>query len=259
MERARLEATKKNELAERDVAERKDKADTRALHKGARKLAIPDVRRLLTAHFGNSLTSRCSHQPCANRVNAAKAWIVAQDDYIAGMDDLLTHASVVCPTHAKHSPHPVRHLYSLNPRLVEMWLFRVGSCSSQAVCGVCGICVLQLWGDVDMCHVVPIASGGSGDEDNIFLGSPACNRQQGGEDLVTFAHRISSSATAARQLAQRIFPKAHLRAAREELMSCSAHKVGRDAVTCMRAAVARITTRGRSRQSALHEALGHAR
>ena len=43
MARAGMEATKKNGLAERDVADRKTKADRRALHTSARKLAVPDV------------------------------------------------------------------------------------------------------------------------------------------------------------------------------------------------------------------------
>ena len=76
---------------------------------------------LLQVHFGDKLTAKCGHQPCANRVNAARAWIVAKDDYTAGMSvQLVDHALVVCPTHAKDGPEPVRHLYSANPRLVEM-------------------------------------------------------------------------------------------------------------------------------------------
>ena len=51
-----MEATKNKKLAERDVAKYKAKADRCAHHMGARKAAVPDVRRLLQAHFGDALT-----------------------------------------------------------------------------------------------------------------------------------------------------------------------------------------------------------
>jgi hypothetical protein len=242
-ERARLEAAKRNELAEREVADRKRKADRRTLHMGARKLAVSDVRRLLEAHFGDALTAPCGHQPCSNRVNAAKAWIVAKDDYTAGMDDLEQHARVVCPVHAKEGTEPVRHLYASSQRLVEMWLFRVGN-STRTVCAICGICPLRLWGEVEMCHVVPIASGGSSDEDNIILGSPGCNRQQSCEELENFAQRIS----AVSHPFLRNHQKSHLSAIRKELMSGSLQKVSRDAVYRMKMCVERLQKHARFRQ-----------
>ena len=145
---------------ERDLTERKEKAAKRALQMGARKLALPDVRRLLEAHFGDAMTARCGHQPCANFVNAAKTWIVAKDDYSAGMDELQDCARVVCPTHAKHSLEPVRQLFSVNLRLVELWLYRVGWECSRTTCAICGICPLRLWGhNVEVCHLVSYAIG----------------------------------------------------------------------------------------------------
>ena len=249
MERARLEAGKKNELADQEVSDRKTKAEKRGQKTGARKLAIPDVRRLKEAHFGDALTARCGHQPCTNHVNAAKGWIVAKDNYTAGMVDLQSHATVVCPAHAKDSLEPVRHQYSLNPRLVEIWLYRVGSGTSCTKCGICGTCPLRLWGDVELCHMSPSALGGSDDADNLILGSPACNRQQGGEDMRAFSLRISSSAENAQQLQHRLYQKAQLSAARLELMSCSARKVCRDAVKRLNACMGRIKALGVFRQA----------
>jgi hypothetical protein len=253
MERARLEAEKKNTLADQEVNDRKDRAYKRSQTMGARKLAISDVRRLMESHFGDSLTARCGHQPCANSVNAAKGCVVAKGDYTTGMADLQNHARVVCPTHAKEcSDHPVKHMYSLNPRLVELWLYRVGSGTTHATCGICGFCPLRLWGDVELCHVVPSAAGGSSDEDNLILGASACNRQQGREDMGSFARRISSSATAAHQLKQRVFEKMHLSKLRKELMSFSFRNAGRDALQRMTAYIEKTKMQGRSRQSTLN-------
>jgi hypothetical protein len=38
-------------------------------------------------------------------------------------------------------------------------------------------------GVVKLCYIVPIALGGSCDKDNLILGSPVCNRQQGEENM----------------------------------------------------------------------------
>jgi hypothetical protein len=243
MERARLDASNNKDIALQQIADRKAKADKCALNKGARKLAVPDVRRVLEAHFGDGMTARCGKQPCGNRVNAAKTWIVAKDNYKAGMPKLLDNAFVVCPTHAKTSEEPVRHLHGVSPMLVEAWLYRIGIRSTKSTCGICGVCPLRLWGDVELCHVVPAASGGTGDVDNIVLGAPACNRQQGGEDMGAFAHRISSSTATVRQLGSRLVPKPQLSAARTELMSVSVKKALRDAVERVTAQIKRTIDR----------------
>jgi hypothetical protein len=162
---------------------------------------------------------------------------------MAGMSNLLDTAFVVCPTHAKTSEEPVRHLHSVSPMLVEAWLYRVGISSTKSTCGICGVCPLRLWGDVDLCHVLPAALGGTSDVDNIVLGAPACNRQQGAEDMVAFAHRISSSAATALQLKSRLIPKPQLSAARTELMSVSVKKALCDAVERVKAQIKRASAR----------------
>ena len=50
-----------------------------------------------------------------------------------------------------------------------------------------------------------------------------------------------------------ITPKAHLKAARKELMSCAVVTAARDAVTRVKACVARLQKHGRSRQPTLNE------
>ena len=127
-----------------------------------------------------------------------------------------------------------------------MWLFRVGAKSSTK-CAICGICPLRLWGEVEMCHVVPIADGGSSNEDNIILGAPACNRQQSSEEIGAFAHRIS----AAHHQPPPKYNKAHLSTLRKELMSGSVQKTARDAVTRMTACVERMQRRMQFRQPTL--------
>ena len=175
---------------------------------------------------------------------------MAKDDYSAGMDELHYCARVVCPTHAKNSQEPVRHLYSVCPRLVEQWLYRVGLERSGTTCAICGICQLRLWGNnAEVCHLVSYASGGSGDADNNVVGSAPCNRQQGTEDMAAYSQRISAIPRPFPQM----LPKAHLSAARKELMSCAVMKAARNAVTRVKACVERLQRRGRSRQPTLNE------
>ena len=119
---------------------------------------------------------------------------------------------------------------------------RCATCTPLARGGGRCVCIepCPLWGLSAVHRVVPIASGGSSDADNIILGSPACNLQE----LGAFAPQISAES----QPFPRLYEKSQLSAVRKELMSGSVQKCARDALDRMTSCVDRIKKRARSRQ-----------
>jgi hypothetical protein len=158
--------------------------------KKERKISAPDIAKAFERHFGERLTAPCYAQPCPCFVSAAKTWVGAPSDYKAGQAGAV---SVVCPDHAKLLS--IRHLHVANKNLVRCWLYRVGPASSRTVCGVCGVCQLVFWENVEACHILPSSGGGTKCVDNLVVGSPDCNRQQSNECLSTFRERIGAGST----------------------------------------------------------------
>ena len=79
---------------------------------------------------------------------------------------------------------------------------------------------LKLFGDVDMCHIVPKSEGGLNDVDNLALGCPSCNRQQQNYDLQKWKQKISSEFGLNVSV-----PKKYVVEARKQLMTQNKKKV----------------------------------
>ena len=255
MERARLEAVKRGEIMDQEVNTKKEKAQRREQLISSKKLAIPDQRKLLDATFGDNFSAKCGVQPCSNHVNVTRAWIIAKDDYKAGMDNLSECAAVVCPLHAKESCGSVKFLYSLNAKKLELWLYRFGADTTKGLCGICGVCPLRIWDNIEMCHVVSYSDGGSNSQSNLILGSASCNSQQATESLESFRQRISATVVEVNQYNTQMFNKDHLEAARKELMSNGSRKIRTCGVERMLACVERLKAIQKSKQPLVAQVL----
>lgn len=138
------------------------------------------IRKLLKQKFGPKLVTRCGKDGCKNFVSAMRCYVVAQPGYTHGSLELV---QIVCACHALFTPEHFVSIteHSVNLKMAETWLYRFGMLTSIGTCGICADDHEQvhIWDNVENCHVVAEAAGGTIDPDNLVIGHALCNRKQG--------------------------------------------------------------------------------